>query len=94
MKHKKAKEDFYQCRINEALAKLATLEPESDEAKKVACYVETLETSRQKSRPDDETKRTIIRSGVAVGSVLLMLGFERNGIITTKVLPVVSKLIH
>lgn len=67
------------------LEKLSELDPESDEYRKVAQNLATLKEAEgkvcRKVSPD-----TWVKAGVSLGSVLLLLAYERNNPITSKLL--------
>lgn len=67
------------------IEKLAELDPESEEYRKVAQNLATLKEAEgkvsRKVSPD-----TWVKAGVSIGSVLLLLAYERNNPITSKLL--------
>lgn len=67
------------------IERLNELDPESDEYRKVAQNLATLKEAEgkvcRKVSPD-----TWVKAGVSLGSVLLLLAYERNNPITSKLL--------
>lgn len=67
------------------IEKLAKLDPETEEYRKVAQNLATLKEAEGKASrkvsPD-----TWVKAGVSLGSVLLLLAYERNNPITSKLL--------
>lgn len=70
---------------NALIEKLSELDPESDEYRKVAQNLATIKEAEgkvsRKVSPD-----TWVKAGVSLGSVLLLLAYERNNPITSKLL--------
>lgn len=73
------------------LEELAGLDPASDDYRRVVNNYATLKESRGK-----DSRRvsgdTLVKAGASIGGVLLLLAFERNNVITTKLLGMLPKL--
>lgn len=73
------------------LEELSGLDPSSDEYRKIVNNYATLKESAAKDSKKISGD-TIVKAGASVGSVLLLLAFERNNVITTKLLGLLPKL--
>ena len=75
--------------IRAMTAKLQELPPESEEATKIANNIKTLSEALEKS---SKSKDTVIAAGASVFTAGMLIAFERNNPITTKLLGFIPKL--
>lgn len=74
-----------------AIAKLADHSPDSDEYKKMMKQIDILSKLIQAEKPEKLNRNTIAVILGNVGIAAMILHFERDNVLTTKLLPFLSK---
>lgn len=74
-----------------AIAKLENLPPDSDEYKKIIAHVETLSKLIDAEKPEKLSRNTIAVILGNVGIAGMVLWFERDNVMNTKLFPFLGK---
>lgn len=74
------------------LRELMGLDPTSDEYRKVIQNLKTLKEAESQDCHSKVSADTWVKAGVSLGGVVLLLAYERNNPITSKLLGMIPKL--
>jgi hypothetical protein len=74
-----------------AIAKLENLPPDSDEYKKIIAHVETLSKLIDAEKPEKLSRNTVAVILGNVGIAGMVLWFERDNVMNTKLFPFLGK---
>lgn len=74
-----------------AIAKLENLAPDSDEYKKIITHVETLSKLIDAEKPEKLSRNTVAVILGNVGIAGMVLWFERDNVMNTKLFPFLAK---
>lgn len=87
---KKVKKATLKKAIRRMTEELNQLDPASEEAVKIANNIKTLSEALEKSRSIKGD--TVVAAGASVGTAALLLVFEKNNCITSKLLSFIPKM--
>lgn len=88
----KSTKSGYKIERKRILAKLAQTEPGSDEYRGLLVMLHSLEESKKTSGERRLSADTVCKSGVSLVSTIALLAFERNNLITSKLLSFIPKI--
>ena len=89
---KTEEQDIFDGEVLRLISEMSLLKPNSDEYTAAAKNLASLQESRYANKKHDFSKDAILAASANIAGILLVLNFERVGVLTSKAFSLVSKI--